>query len=99
MHRFTSARRFREHLEACNLYSKDLLGCEFTWIRKTNGRVILQERLDQALFNLTGLEEFPDAKLINLLRLCSDHHPIMLNIEPPIGFHGQQNHLDLKSLG
>ncbi|GKU91977.1 hypothetical protein SLEP1_g5773 [Rubroshorea leprosula] len=83
VHRFTSARHFREHLEACHLHSKDSLGCKFTWIRQTNGRVTLRERLDRALFNLAGLEEFPDAKLINLPRLCSDHHPIMLNIDPP----------------
>ncbi|GLT49358.1 hypothetical protein SLA2020_229210 [Shorea laevis] len=81
--RFVSTRRFREHLEACALFSKESLGCQFTWIRKTNGRIILRERLDRALFNLAGFEDFPDAKLINLPRLCSDHHPIMLNIDPP----------------
>ncbi|GKU93401.1 hypothetical protein SLEP1_g6995 [Rubroshorea leprosula] len=88
MNRFTSARRFRDHLDTCTLLSKDSLGCKFTWIRKANGRTILRERLDRALFNMAGLEEFPDAKLINLPRLCSDHHPIMLNIDPPIQISG-----------
>ncbi|GLT31850.1 hypothetical protein SLA2020_065580 [Shorea laevis] len=83
VNRFSSAQRFQDYLEACNLLSKDSIGCKFTWVRKINGRVSLRERLNRALLNLSSLAEFPDAKLINLPRLCSDHHPIMLNIAPP----------------
>ncbi|GKV23269.1 hypothetical protein SLEP1_g33018 [Rubroshorea leprosula] len=69
-------------MEAYNLLSKDSLGCKFTWVRRTNGRVVLREKLDRALLNLSGFAEFPNTKLINLPRLCSDHHPIMLHIDP-----------------
>ncbi|GLT29391.1 hypothetical protein SLA2020_042630 [Shorea laevis] len=81
VNRFSSARRFRDHMEACNLLSKDSIGCRFTWVRRTNRRVLLRERLDRALLNLPGFAGFPDAKIINLPRLCSDHHPIMLHID------------------
>ncbi|GLT80127.1 hypothetical protein SLA2020_515820 [Shorea laevis] len=79
--RFARAQKFRDRLDKCGLQSKDALGCAFTWIRKSNGRIILRERLDRALFNFAALEAFPDAKLLNLPRLCSDHHPIMLCID------------------
>ncbi|GLT61595.1 hypothetical protein SLA2020_342910 [Shorea laevis] len=79
--RFAQAQRFRDRLNDCGLHSKVSLGCAFTWIRKTNGRVTLREKLDRALFNFVALEAFPEAKLLNLPRLCSDHHPIMLCLD------------------
>ncbi|GKV23249.1 hypothetical protein SLEP1_g33000 [Rubroshorea leprosula] len=57
------------------------LGCKYTWLRKQNGRVLLRERLDRALFNMLALEAFPNTKVINLPRLCSDHHPMLLCLE------------------
>ncbi|GLT94243.1 hypothetical protein SLE2022_119950 [Rubroshorea leprosula] len=54
INRFSSARRFQDHIEACNLLSEDLIGYKFTWVRRTNGRVLLRERLDRTLLNLLG---------------------------------------------
>ncbi|GLU09451.1 hypothetical protein SLE2022_263130 [Rubroshorea leprosula] len=39
---------------------------------------MLRERLDWSLLNLSAIEEFLEARLINLPRLGSDHHAIML---------------------
>ncbi|GKV47795.1 hypothetical protein SLEP1_g54657 [Rubroshorea leprosula] len=61
---------------------QEALGCHFTWTKKRNGRTVMRERLNRAVLNLSTMEEFSTAKLINLPRLCSDHHPILLNIQP-----------------
>ncbi|GKV27878.1 hypothetical protein SLEP1_g36998 [Rubroshorea leprosula] len=79
--RFVRAQRFRDRLAQCGLHSKESLGCAFTWVRKINGRVSLREKLDRALFNLSALEAYPEAKIINRPRLCSDHHPVMLCVD------------------
>ncbi|GLT51747.1 hypothetical protein SLA2020_251360 [Shorea laevis] len=81
------AQRFRDRMATCGIHSKEALGCKYTWIRKMNGRVSLRERLDRALFNLKALEALPSSKLINLPRLCSDHHPIMLCIDAAPSLH------------
>ncbi|GLT68417.1 hypothetical protein SLA2020_406500 [Shorea laevis] len=81
---FVRAQRFRDRLSSCGLHSTEPLGCKYTWLRKQNGRVLLRERLDRALFNLRALESLPEVKVINLPRLCSDHHPVLLCLEPPI---------------
>ncbi|GLT60498.1 hypothetical protein SLA2020_332620 [Shorea laevis] len=78
---FARAQRFRDRVTRCALQSTEPLGCKFTWLRKQNGRVLLQERLDRALFNLMALESFSTTKVINLPHLCSDHHPILLFLE------------------
>ncbi|GKU90588.1 hypothetical protein SLEP1_g4569 [Rubroshorea leprosula] len=79
---FSRAQVFRDRLDGCGLFSKEALGCHFTWTKKRNGRRVMRERLDRAVLNLSAMEEFSTAKLINLPRLCSDHHPILLNIQP-----------------
>ncbi|GKV49594.1 hypothetical protein SLEP1_g56334 [Rubroshorea leprosula] len=78
---FVRAQCFRDRLSSCGLHSTEPLGCKYTWLRKQNGKVLLRERLDRALFNLRALEFLPKAKVINLPRLCSDHHPVLLCLE------------------
>lgn len=76
-------RKFLENLERCNIMSMDALGCPYTWVCFRGGRVVLRERLDRAMANFYFYSEFPEAKLINLTRAHSDHHPIMLITEDP----------------
>ncbi|GKV52270.1 hypothetical protein SLEP1_g58858, partial [Rubroshorea leprosula] len=78
---FNRASRFRHTLDRCNLLSQDSLGCKYTWCRTQNGRVILRERLDRALFNMEAKQRFLGAKLFTLPRTCSDHHPILLCLD------------------
>ncbi|GLT52154.1 hypothetical protein SLA2020_255080 [Shorea laevis] len=79
---FSRAQVFRDRLDDCGLFAKEALGCHFTWTKKRNGRTVLMERLDRAVLNLRQWKSFSTTKLINLPRLCSDHHPILLNIQP-----------------
>ncbi|GLU23527.1 hypothetical protein SLE2022_395250 [Rubroshorea leprosula] len=83
MRGFVRAQRFRDRIGSCGLHSIEPLGCKFTWIRKQNGRVFLRERLDRPLFNFMALKSLPNAKVINLPRLYSDHHPILLCFDAP----------------
>ncbi|XP_050365473.1 uncharacterized protein LOC126784002 [Argentina anserina] len=53
-------------------------GQNFTWERKENGTVVLQERLDRALINNDWLLRWPDTNLTHLSRLGSDHNPLLL---------------------
>ncbi|GLT70675.1 hypothetical protein SLA2020_427370 [Shorea laevis] len=78
---FIRTQQFRDRVSSCGLHSIDSLGCKFTWVRKQNGRVVLREKLDIALFNLRALESFLGAKVFNLPRLCSDHHPLLLCLD------------------
>ncbi|GLT82217.1 hypothetical protein SLE2022_006220 [Rubroshorea leprosula] len=78
---FQRASRFRQILDNYNLFSEDALGCKFSWCRIQHGRVMLRERLDRVLFNAQAKVQFQGAKLINLPRTCSDHHPILLNLD------------------
>ncbi|GKV16238.1 hypothetical protein SLEP1_g26910 [Rubroshorea leprosula] len=81
---FVRRQRFRDRLSSCGLHSMEPLGCKYTWLRKQNGRVPLRERLDKALFNLMALDTLLDAKVINLSRLCSDHHLVLFCLDTPI---------------
>ena len=47
---------------------------------------MLQERLDRVLWNTEAMLFFPEAKVVNLPRLCSDHNPILFcteMLQPP----------------
>lgn len=63
--------RFRENVNACNLLDAGCVG----WVRKQHGRIVIQERLDRV-----NTEHFPEAKVINLPRTCSDHSPILASM-------------------
>lgn len=43
---------------------------------KERNRVVLQERLDRVLWNDKAILLFPEVKVLNLTRTCSDHHPL-----------------------
>ncbi|ONK56453.1 uncharacterized protein A4U43_C10F8870 [Asparagus officinalis] len=73
------ARKFIDRWDLCNLSDLGAFGSKFTWVRKINGRVVVRERLDRVLVNDLAREEFVEAKVLNLPRLHSDHHPILFN--------------------
>lgn len=59
-----------------------LEGYPFTWsVSKGTVRAI-EERLDRTMANNDWLELFPQARLLNLAALISDHTPILLQGDP-----------------
>jgi hypothetical protein len=67
---------FRDALVDCELDDMGFSGEVFTWKR---GRI--RECLDQAVASGSWLAMHPNAKLLHLEYIQSDHHPILLNTE------------------
>ncbi|GLU14823.1 hypothetical protein SLE2022_313700 [Rubroshorea leprosula] len=61
--------------------STDALGCKYTWCRMQHGLVKLREQLDRVLMNSAAQVMLQGAKTINLPRTCSDHHPVLLDLD------------------
>ncbi|XP_058776471.1 uncharacterized protein LOC131650779 [Vicia villosa] len=57
-------------------------GHPFTWVKSRGTAHAIEERLDRALVSHEWWDNFPDAKLTNLLASCSDHSPILLQCDP-----------------
>ncbi|KAL4347365.1 hypothetical protein GQ457_17G005960 [Hibiscus cannabinus] len=60
----------------CGLHDLGSNGPPFTWFK---GQCAV--RLDRALSNALWLSSFPTASILHLLRMKSDHRPIMLSIQ------------------
>lgn len=69
--------KFRDRWSSCDLVDPGYIGCPFTWVRRCNGRIVLQERLDRVLWNDRAMLLFPEAKVRNSPRICSDHNPVI----------------------
>ncbi|KAL4272884.1 hypothetical protein GQ457_13G009590 [Hibiscus cannabinus] len=66
--------RFNEFLFYSVLVDLGFVGPQFTWRRGS-----LFQRLDRCLGNMAWCNSFPDSAVHHLLRLGSDHRPIMLD--------------------
>ncbi|KAI9076002.1 hypothetical protein K1719_042018 [Acacia pycnantha] len=75
-------RRFKEWIEGCNLIDLEAQGPFFTWKGpKWDGLDRVYKRLDRCLCNVQWQEMFENAEIKVIPRLCSDHHPIMVNLK------------------
>ena len=73
---------FRDFWEDCNLTDLGCNGLRFTWSNMRRSMPIFQH-LDRALASPSLLALFPNAKVLNLPKLISDHSPILLHLNPP----------------
>ncbi|XP_057444746.1 uncharacterized protein LOC130736989 [Lotus japonicus] len=71
----SSMNKFRDCLDACSLSDLEFKGPPFTW----EGRGV-KERIDWALSNDNWLLSFPEATILHLPRLKSDHKPILIKL-------------------
>ncbi|XP_031120628.1 uncharacterized protein LOC116023758 [Ipomoea triloba] len=69
--------RFSEAFGDCNLLDPGASGPKFTWHILVGNRVIQMRRLDRLFWNIEAQLAFPEAKLLVLPRLYSDHNPIL----------------------
>nr|AIK35195.1 LINE-type retrotransposon LIb DNA [Ipomoea batatas] len=69
--------RFTEAYGVCNLLDPGLSGSKFTWYRFVGNRVVQMRKLDRVFWNMEAQLTFPEAKIVVLPRLYSDHNPIM----------------------
>ncbi|KAK8615041.1 hypothetical protein V6N13_068827 [Hibiscus sabdariffa] len=95
-------RDFQSMVFDCSLYDLDYLGPEFTWYRG-----FCSVRLDRCLSNSLWFETFPSSTLHHLLRMKSDHRPLLLSSSSSVPsssspmfkyFAGWSKHPDFKSM-
>lgn len=73
----TTLQTFVDAYSDCGLIDPGSSGPKFTWGRAVGNRMIQMRKLDRALWNIEAQVAFPEAKIMVLSRLCSDHNPIM----------------------
>ncbi|WOL16108.1 hypothetical protein Cni_G24890 [Canna indica] len=66
-------------LEA-GLLDLDFVGCRFTWSINRAGNKRVSARLDRVYVNGDWISKYSSARVHHLLKLASDHRPIMLDI-------------------
>lgn len=72
-----SMAKFRDCLDACSLSDLGFKGPPFTW--ECRG---VKERIDWALGNAWWISSFPEATVLHLPKLKSDHKPILIQLGP-----------------
>ncbi|XP_020700336.1 uncharacterized protein LOC110112450 [Dendrobium catenatum] len=65
-----------------DLHDLGFLGPKFTWSNNKIGNSKIWVRLDRVLMNTEGLRLAPLSTVRHLLRIASDHCPLLLNLSP-----------------
>uniref|UniRef100_A0A803MV36 RNase H type-1 domain-containing protein n=1 Tax=Chenopodium quinoa TaxID=63459 RepID=A0A803MV36_CHEQI len=73
-------RAYKDTMNQCNLIDLGYTGHKFTWFNKRKAQPIF-ERLDRFWASPDWIQDYPDALVQNLLRMSSDHNPILLTLE------------------
>ncbi|KAK1372464.1 hypothetical protein POM88_028657 [Heracleum sosnowskyi] len=69
---------FQQCIEDCGLVDLGMEGYPYTWERGHGTDQWMEIRLDRALVSSNFMNQFTDAKLVNLKISTSDHNPILL---------------------
>ncbi|KAI9100938.1 hypothetical protein K1719_024062 [Acacia pycnantha] len=73
--------KFNDWIQECNLIDIEASGPFFTWKGpKWEGLDRVYKRLDRCLCNPQWKEVFYNAEVRVILRVCSDHHPLLINL-------------------
>ncbi|KAI9115930.1 hypothetical protein K1719_012860 [Acacia pycnantha] len=75
-------RRFNTWIQDCNLIDVKANGPFYTWKgSKWDGLERVFKRLDRCLCNVQWQERFANAEVKVVPRVCSDHHPLVVNLK------------------
>ncbi|EOY23818.1 Uncharacterized protein TCM_015594 [Theobroma cacao] len=83
---------------SCNLADLGASGAKYTWSRKCDGFNFTRERLDKAVANDRWSTMFPKAKVFNLPKTHSDHHPVLQFLQAHWDYDGVINSTKLGKL-
>ncbi|GKV21615.1 hypothetical protein SLEP1_g31576 [Rubroshorea leprosula] len=72
---------YTDCMNDCNLLDLGYSGGRFTWVNMRDNSQIIRERIDRAWANPDWRLQFPEANVLHLPRVCSDHNPILLDLE------------------
>ena len=78
-------RLFQECLNDCGMMDMGFVRLRFTWTNLRNLSDLIQERLDHGFCNMEWRLLYPEATIEHLTQVNSDHCPILVNLEKPIG--------------
>ncbi|KAI9108458.1 hypothetical protein K1719_020649 [Acacia pycnantha] len=77
----TRCHRFNDWIEDCNLIDIEAQGPLFTWKGpKWEGLERVYKRLDRCLCSYSWQEKFEEDEISVLLRVVSDHHPLLIKL-------------------
>lgn len=74
---------FANWIEREGLVDLGYTGSKFTWSRGNQTDTLKVARLDRALGNIEWKILFPEAEVIHLPMVSSDHAPLLINTDPP----------------
>lgn len=72
---------FSDMIQVSSLIDAGFNGSTYTWWNKQTGRKRIMQRLDRVLFNAHWLDLFQDTHVAHLNKTCSDHSPLLVNIQ------------------
>lgn len=58
------------------------VGARYTWTRGSDNSTFTGARLDIVLCNLQWITKYPNTKVTHLARVCFDHSPLLVELEP-----------------
>lgn len=73
---------FRDFLHACSLMDLESKGCVFTWNNRREGEELVKKRLNRALSTMEWRIEYPNAEVVAMPAIGSDHSPLLLLVFP-----------------
>ncbi|KAL4286719.1 hypothetical protein AHAS_Ahas19G0114300 [Arachis hypogaea] len=79
------AERFGALLDECGLIDFGANGSLYTWFRHMQGNRFISKRLDRAVATDAWCFRFPESYVENLVRMHSDHCPIMIRCQGVLG--------------
>ncbi|KAL6144808.1 hypothetical protein ACLB2K_055498 [Fragaria x ananassa] len=80
-----SCEEFQAMSDICQLVHIDTKGAQFTWARRRGVRGNVELRLDRCLANLDWLDALAQFDCFTLLRLSSDHNPLIMSFSKDFG--------------
>ncbi|XP_060182379.1 uncharacterized protein LOC132612052 [Lycium barbarum] len=87
IHRMSKSMPLLNFMMDCSLVDAGYIGSTYTWCNGRGPRHRVWERLDRALTNQLWNHKFPYTTVTHLVRIDSDHAPLMLEIS-----HSQANY-------
>lgn len=57
-------------------------GCIYTWANNREGGDLVKKRLDRVLCNIDWRVTFPNADVLALPNIGSDHNPLLISLSP-----------------
>lgn len=73
--------KFRSFISSAGVLDLGFSGPQFTWYNKRQGSTRVWKRLDKAIATAQWLQMYPSDTVTHLLRIASDHCPILISTE------------------